>query len=188
MKSEIFNILTCKDGRKIFVRKIQNTDTENIKQFFNSLSEKSKELFHPHITNDEEINKHIHRSVSGSDLSYLAFYNDSCIGYFFLWFLNESMPMLGIGIADEWQNTGLGQMFIDILIHDGSRLGKDGILLTTMSDNDRAFHVYQKKGFIYIGDKKCLYDGIELTERCMCLPLKDGVSLPDVVRFEFYTD
>jgi ribosomal protein S18 acetylase RimI-like enzyme len=86
------------------------------------------------------------------------------------------VPVLGIGIADAWQDCGLGQKLMSILIDDARQLDRNGISLTTMLDNDRGYHIYLKMGFI---DRGLVTHGNGLTERSLFLPLKPGATPPD---------
>lgn len=171
--------LTLKDGRTVTVRKIGAADGPGLKAFFEALSPESWGFFPAHPYTEEVIARRIERALNGEDWVYLALAADTVIGYFFLWNIGEPVPLLGIGIADAWQNGGLGQRFMAILIDDARALGKDGIELTTMRHNDRAFHVYQKMGFQYYGDvENIIADGTVIYERGLFLPLKAGAKLP----------
>jgi len=105
---------------------------------------------------------------------------DEVVGYFFLWEFQESIPLLGIGIADAFQGAGLGRQMMARLVQDAREAGKDGIELTTMQHNDRAFALYNKMGFEHIGDVENMTgDGRLVIERRMFLALKDGAKPAD---------
>jgi Acetyltransferases len=162
--------LELSGNRKVYIRKVNETDGNNIKVFFNSLSENSRRLFRPHLCTDEVIKQHINKVVNGEDWSYLAFDGEKAIAYFFLWGVKKTVPLLGIGIMDEWQGFKLGGKLMDILIEDARMLGREGIELTTMLDNDKAFNVYLKKGFKFIDIVDNISDNGEvIKERRMIL-------------------
>lgn len=168
------------DNRTVYVRKIESTDGPKLKVFFEFLGPESSRLFSPHLYTDNVIERRIERALLGDDWVYIALSGDRVAGYFFLWSIKERVPILGIGIADNWQNCRLGQKFMAILIEDAKQLGKVGIELTTMLDNDRAFHIYKKMGFQHYGDvKNQIGDGQIIVERGMFLPLKEGIDRPD---------
>lgn len=169
--------LTLRGGRKVFVRKATPADAEGLRAFLMGLSERSWHCFHPHGYEPEVITERLARGECGEDWLYLGFDGETVVGYFFLWNIGAPVPVLGIGVADDWQNEGLGHLFMNQLIEDGRRLGKRGIELTCMPDNDRAFHLYQKLGFEYFG--KVEYQtasGETEWERGMFLPLVEGAT------------
>lgn len=174
-----FNVmLRTADGRSVLVRKVAQGDEPGLKAFSESLGPVSRELFRPHPYTDEVLAFRVKRAIDGDDRVYIALAEGAVVGYFFLWDIGQPVPLLGIGIADDWQNCKLGQRFMDILIADARDLGRDGVKLTTMQYNDRAFHVYQKMGFEYYGDVESVDgSGAPVFERAMFLPLKeDGVN------------
>jgi GNAT superfamily N-acetyltransferase len=169
--------LTLRDGRKVFVRHVRPGDRTKIQDFLNSLGPVSAELF-PKITTDEVIDRRIERAMNGDDWVYLAFDGETAVAYFFLWCVREANPLLGICVADAWQDAGLGQQLMAILIDDGRRLDRDGIELTTGLTNDRAFHIYLKMGFQHYGFiENAMADGSFRVERGLYLPFREGAKL-----------
>ncbi len=165
------------DGREIVIRKPDSKDAAGLKAFFENLGPASIRCFLPHLYTDAVLQRRIERSLAGDDLVYLALLADRVVGYFFLWNFRDPTPLLGIGIADDCQNLKLGQQFMAILIEDAKISGRDGIELTTMLDNDRAFHVYQKIGFKYLGNVENIQgDGQTVIERAMFYPLKPNAQ------------
>lgn len=162
------------DGREVIVRSPAANDVAGLKAFFENLGPVSIKHFLPHLYTDEVLRRRIERSVNGDDLVYLGILDGRVVGYFFLWNFKDPVSLLGIGIADDCQNLGLGRQFMTILLEDAKTAGQDGVELTTMLDNDRAFHVYQKVGFQYIGNvQNVVGDGSIVTERAMFYPLKE---------------
>jgi ribosomal protein S18 acetylase RimI-like enzyme len=165
------------DGRGIIVRQPDMKDVAGLKVFFENLSPTSIKLFLPHPYTEAVLRRRIERSVNGDDRVYLAMLAERVVGYFFLWNFREPVSLLGIGIADDFQNLGLGRQFMALLIEDARDAGRDGIELTTMLDNDRAFHVYQKMGFQYLGNVENIQgDGLTVVERAMFYPLKENAQ------------
>lgn len=168
------------DGRKVYIERARQAHGPAIKRFFESLGPVSAYRFQAHPYTDDVIQRRMERSESFDDLVYVAMSGDTAAAYFFMWNIDKSVPLLGIGIADEWQDCKLGQKLMAILIQDARNLDKDGIELTTRLDNDRAFHVYQKLGFQYYGNvENRTADGEIVIERGMFLPLKEGVVRPE---------
>jgi ribosomal protein S18 acetylase RimI-like enzyme len=172
--------LELSDGRKVFVKRATQEHGPGIKRFFETLSPESWECFQAHPFTDEVIARRMERSENFDDLVYVALAGETVAAYFFLWSINNPVPLLGIGIADAWQNCKMGQKLMTILIDDAKKLDKVGIELTTRLDNERAFHVYQKLGFQYYGDvRNEVASGEIVIERGMFLPLKEGIVRPD---------
>lgn len=167
--------LSLSDGRRVDVRRIRAGDGVALKRFFEQLSDPSRDLFYPHPVSDEAIDGRIARSESGEDWIGVVLCGPVIIAYFFLWDIRRPVPVLGMGIADEWQGGGLGQQLMKILIEMARRLDRDGIELTTGLENERAFHVYRKLGFQYLGDVPT-HDrhGAAIRERRLFLPLRPG--------------
>lgn len=69
------------------------------------------------------------------------------IAYFFLWYYTDPLPLLGIGILDEYQGKGFGKKLIQFLIDAARRSSRDGIDLTMLPDNHRAYALYESLGF-----------------------------------------
>lgn len=165
------------DGQQVVIRGPAFSDVAALKAFFEALGPTSIRFFLPHPYTEPVLHRRIERAANGDDLVYLAWYAQRVVGYFFLWNFRDPVPLLGIGLADDFQNLRLGQKFMAILIEDARKAGRDGIELTTMLDNDRAFHVYQKMGFQFIGNvENIVGDGRIVIERAMFLPLKPGAK------------
>jgi len=60
---------------------------------------------------------------------------------------NDPIPMLGIGIIDEYHEVGLGRSLLRLMIDQARTLDLDRIQLGVWADNPRAIHVYQSVGF-----------------------------------------
>ena len=175
--SELRQSIPLPDGRQVYIRTIAAVDIPAVKAFFESLSPASIRYFLPHPYTEPVLRRRIERAQNGDDLVYVATCADRIVGYFFLWNFRWPVPLLGIGLADDFQNLHLGQKFMAILIDDARAAGRDGVELTTMLDNDRAFHVYEKTGFKYIGNVENVQgDGKVVTERAMFFPIKPNAQ------------
>ena len=99
------------------------------------------------------------------------------IAYFFLWYYTDPLPLLGIGILDEYQGKGFGKKLIQFLIDAARRSSRDGIDLTTLPDNHRAYALYESLGFRHYADVNNLAgDGRVVTERAMFLQFNPAAS------------
>jgi len=169
--------LTTKDGRAVAVRRLVQADRGKLQQFDRDLSDETRFLFPPHSYDDETVDEYIRRNERGDDIIYVAEHEDKIVAYFFLWYASRPTCLLGIGIADEFQGVGLGRQLMEILIESGREAGCEAIELTTAPENERAFVLYQKCGFQYLGDvENQMGEGKVRVERCMFLPLKPGAK------------
>ena len=172
--------LISRSGSKLTARPLVSGDVEKLQAFHRSLSEETKSRFTPHAYDAETISTYIARSASGEDLI-LVLQSDTgeIVGYFFLWEFQEPVPLLGIGLADEWQGEGLGPQLMQLLIDHARAADREGIELTTVPDNERAYRLYESCGFDYLGDvENVAGDGRVVVERRMFLPLTPGATPP----------
>ena len=147
------------------------------------MSHETRQIFTPHPYDDGTLQKLIEQTVAGEDIRWLALVGNTVVGYFFLQNSGDTVPSLGIGIAEDYQGKKLGKHFMTILIDDATAAGRDGIRLMTVVTNSRAFALYQEMGFVYIKDVEYdSSDGRHIREHGMFLPLKQGAVPPE----EFY--
>ena len=145
------NELNLKNGQSIVFRRLQVGDRELLQGFDRSLSNDTRSLFSPHSYDDQTVEKIIARSESNEDRVYIAIDGGKIAAYCFLWWFNTKYPVLGIGVADKNQGLGLGKQLMSILIEDARNAGCDGVELTTVMSNERAFALYEKVGFKCLG-------------------------------------
>ncbi len=169
------------DGESLRYRRLAPGDEAALRQFHDKLSPSSKSLFTPHGYDTVLLRNYVERNQLGIDRSYVLIAAASTIvGYFFLWDFSLPAPSLGIGIADDWQDKKLGPKMLRILIDDARAAGKQGIELTTVIDNHRAFALYRKMGFEHHGEVENIAgDGRIVVEKRMFLALKEGARPTD---------
>jgi len=169
--------ITTRDGIDLLVRRLVATDATSLQTFNSALSPDSRQMFLPHAYDDATVAKAMTRSQNGDDYVLGAFYGERLMGYFFLWCVRERVPLLGIGMLDEFQHRGLGRQMMQLLIDNAVAEGRDGIELTTMPDNHKAFALYQKCGFKYHADVDNRQgDGKIVVERAMFYTIKPGAK------------
>ncbi len=165
------------DGRVVHVRPLRPGDREKLQAFDRGLSERTRALFPPHSYDDETVDEYIRRNERGDDIIYVGEYEGEIVAYFFLWYAKRPTCLLGIGLADAFQGVGLGKQLMDILIQSARDAGCDAIELTTAPENARAFALYRRCGFQYLGDvENQMGEGKVRIERCMFLPLREGAK------------
>ncbi|MCP4403161.1 MAG: GNAT family N-acetyltransferase [bacterium] len=144
--------ITTRDGIDLLVRRLVVTDAVSLQAFNSALSPDSRRKFLPHAYDDATVARALTRSQNGDDYVLGAFDGNRLAVYFFLWRVRKRVPLLGIGMLDEFQHRGLGRQMMQLLIDHAVAEGRDGIELTTMPDNHNAFALYQKCGFKYYAD------------------------------------
>jgi ribosomal protein S18 acetylase RimI-like enzyme len=143
--------LTLKSGLIIDYHRLRKGDETALKDFHKALCEDSKDLFTPHAYDDDTIAKVITRSEADDDRAYVVTDGARIVAYFFLWWFQTEFPVLGIGIADDFQGQGLGRQLMAVLIADAKAKGCQGVELTTIIRNEKAFSLYEKMGFKNLG-------------------------------------
>ncbi|MGI6573976.1 MAG: GNAT family N-acetyltransferase [Fermentimonas sp.] len=170
-------LINSKDGNELIIRRLLKSDRRSLQEFGNSLSKKSTSTFLPHSYDDDTVSAILERSEAGEDLTLGLFNNDKMVAYFFLWYYTNPIPLLGIGILDEYQGKGFGKKLTQFLIDAARRSSRDGIELTTLPDNHRAYALYESLGFRHYADVNNLAgDGRIVTERAMFLQFNPAAS------------
>jgi ribosomal protein S18 acetylase RimI-like enzyme len=172
--------VTTKDGETLTVRRLQSGDAAGLRAFADGLSERTRSLFLPHTYDGDRLAKVMERAEADMDRVYVALSGERVAAYFFLWNFGDPVPVLGIGLADDYQARGLGEQLVQILIDDARAGDRDGIDLTTLVTNRIAFAFYRNMGFQYLGDvNNVAGDGRIVKERRMFLVLKPDAQPPE---------
>ena len=172
--------LVGRNGRELEVRRLTEALIPALQRFNAALSESTRSFFLPHAYDEETLTRYCARNGDGRDLAYVLCAHSEVVGYFFLWEFDRPVPLLGIGLADAWQGQGLGEAMMRLLIEEARAAKRDGVELTTVLTNERAFHVYRRMGFEEVGEvDNVAGDGRIVRERRMFLALKPGVRPGD---------
>jgi GNAT superfamily N-acetyltransferase len=158
--------ITLKDGRRCILRRVRAGDTAKIFDYFLRLSATSRALFHPHpfTTTDAERIARDHNSQRNVRLLAVDAECDLVAGYVFYESALETggIPVLGIGVADEYQGVGLGRAMMVAIIEKAISDGRLGLDLTVYKTNQRAIDLYASVGFVINGQTS---DGKQHTMR-----------------------
>src|SRR5271165_6359083 len=65
--------------------------------------------------------------------------------------VNKYHGELGISVAREFRNMGIGRELIKIALDESRRIGVKTLTLRVFANNSRAIHVYEKIGFRQVG-------------------------------------
>lgn len=169
--------LTTSDGVTLSARRLKQHDRKALQDFNRSLKPETERWFRAHKYDDQTVARILARSEAGDDLTLGLFDGNRIAGYFFLWYFKQPVPLLGIGLQDDYQGRGLGVQMMELLIREARKAHKTGIELTTCPDNERAFALYRKVGFEYYKDVPNVQgDGRTVIERAMFYAIRPGAT------------
>lgn len=161
--------ITTKKGRKVLLRVPREKDVDQLMDYINALVEEDTFISNnKKVTRDEEekyVKKRIRAIEKRKGFNILAEYEEEIIangGVERLGMRREHVGELGITVAKEFRNEGLGTILIEELL----RLSKEFlklklVYLYVFANNKRARNFYQKMGFKETGriPKVILYKG-----------------------------
>lgn len=131
---------------------LRATDADLLYTFFQMIGPQTRAWFRPHTPWTRAVAQDL--AAKAEDPDYIRFLvlakkdgKEEPAGYGFLENLQSPRPVLGIAVADAYQDCGLGQVIMQHLKVVARQLGKRRIILTVDGDNLRAQHVYEKMGF-----------------------------------------
>ncbi|MDX9972059.1 MAG: GNAT family N-acetyltransferase [FCB group bacterium] len=137
------------------VRQVRRDDAPRLSEFYRSLSARSSYFFEPYTdTSVEAMRTVVDRAMDGYDLSLVANeHGGRVFAHFFYMNVSADVPHLGIGLRDEYQELGLGSMFMAYLLALGRNvLQKRSVGLTVLKENERALKLYTRLGFEIVRD------------------------------------
>ena len=131
---------------------LRAADADLLYTFFRMLGPQTRAWFRPHTPWTYDVAQDL--AAQAEDPDFIRFLvlvaedgKEIPAGYGFFENLQSTRPVLGIAVADAYQERGLGQAIMRHLSAVARQLGKKRIILTVDGDNRRARHVYAKLGF-----------------------------------------
>ncbi len=145
-------------------RRFEETDTLCFFEYLQSLSKETLVFFTPNDLSMEAAKQLTSKEAvqNSAMINYGAFDGEIMAGYCFYKFFDKDIPIVAIGITDEYQNMGIGRRLLSYALEEAKKANKKGVRLTTFKDNFRAQHLYRSMGFIDTGDKNAPEGEIEL--------------------------
>jgi RimJ/RimL family protein N-acetyltransferase len=138
------------EANSFIIRPFEKGDREKVESFFKQMGGETRAMFDRNDGNRDNAL----RFFEGKDvntLRWLMLDGERMIGYVFLWDLDTGVPMLGIGIADDYQGKHLGRTLMKTASDYALSLNKGGIMLTTHLANVRGQGLYERCGYERIG-------------------------------------
>jgi ribosomal protein S18 acetylase RimI-like enzyme len=140
----------------MLIRRLCRGDGAALACFYNALSDRSRRTFRPlGLSTTEQVCEEIVRdNLPEFERRYdLVVVDDGAIvGWSFLWGLDSEQPMFGLGIADRFQGQGLGSEMMDRVMAAARERGLGLVRLTVVQDNDVAWEMYERRGFVRCGE------------------------------------
>ena len=145
------------DGRTTRARLVRNSDADLFLTFFAGLSTKSRDFMHGWNTATSCTPEHAARIAASADSpDYRGLVildgeppNERVIGHSGIQGIGATgtIPMLGIGVIDEYHGAGLGTALMQLMTDQARSLGVDQVQLGVFTENERAIHVYESVGY-----------------------------------------
>lgn len=145
---------TDKRGREVILRTPRWSDLDDMLEFINSLvEEEAMIVVDVKKTRDEEIDwltDNLRRLEKDRHMAVVAEIDGRMVGSCEIrnrYGRMKHYATLGISLKDGYRDAGIGQEMMAEIEKHGSRLGIEWLALEVFGINDRAIHVYEKRGF-----------------------------------------
>ena len=174
---------TLKNGLKVIIKSPEVSDALNLLTSVTKVSASTPFLlgapedYDKYYQNMKLEEDFINSSNNGKDYLLCVYLNGEIIGNSKLMFNDHVKDVhrakIGIAIQKEYQDMGIGSLLFDIMIDLAKNTrGIEQLELGVIATNERAKHLYMKKGFVKTGDiphELKLQDGTYLDGETMVL-------------------
>lgn len=167
--------VTTKSGKQILLRYPQFSDAPALTEYINTLIAEDEFLLINQIQSLEEEGQYLESVLSsmkdGNAIKIFAFADGQLVAGVDLRrkpYKSSHVGTLGISIAKEFRDQGLGGLLIQEILQQAKELLRLQLVdLTCFANNPRALHLYQKHGFQEFGrmPKALLYKGAEFVDQ-----------------------
>lgn len=137
---------------EVTIREVRPQDAQLLVEAFARLSERSVAFFHPHPF-DRANAERIAETAGAPNLRLVGVSGGRVVGYAFFEPSDADVPVVGIGVADEFQGRKLGGALMDALAAGAKARGWPGLRLTVFKTNERALRLYISRGYRIIGER-----------------------------------
>lgn len=151
---KLYREFRLKDGRRVILRTPMWEDLDDLMELINSLvEEEALIVINRKVTREEEaewLSEHLVNIEKGRAIVVTAEIGGKVIGNSEVTKLggNQShVGILGIIVAKEYRDLGIGMRMLETLIEESRKTGLKLLVLDMLSTNARARHVYEKVGF-----------------------------------------
>jgi len=125
--------------------------------FYLSLPKAVVRLFEPFQQVDEAtIGARLAEVSEGKHVSLGLFDREGVVlGHGFVFNVHGEAPGFGIGLRPCVHGRGWGRKLMRAVLDEADRLGAPRLTLTVIKENERARSLYEKMGFVMMGEAKC---------------------------------
>jgi len=182
MKSgTVIKSFATRNGRSAVLRTPRWEDLNDFLELINSLVEEKAEILRTEkVSREEEIDwlSRVLSRLEKGEMFYLVAEVDGKVvavsevskrtGY------ESHVGVIGIAIQNGFRDLGLGTAMMETLVEKAREMGLKVLTLTAFGTNKRAFHVYEKVGFVQTGTipKKHFKEGKYIDEIIMTMLLE----------------
>jgi GNAT superfamily N-acetyltransferase len=149
--------ITTRDGQRVFLRPVLLADVDMVRDFYNSLSERTKYLrfFVPKKeARADRVQKFTTVDYEKS-IVIIALFEDRIVGAArFDWDDDEKCLELAETVRDDWQQKGLGTVLFNYIIKIAKDKGHTEMTALILDENKAAFNILKT-----VGDLKIQYEG-----------------------------
>ena len=175
--------VNLKNGEKITVRRLENTDTQNLFDYLSSLSLATRSRFGPHpfdcqtveqvFTQPDDVMRYVAVDMNGVIIAYMLFkqgmiqWDEKRYAERKQHFDYHSSVTYAPSVADAWQSSGLGSLMYALIEKELKQRGIQQIVLWggVQATNERAVNFYKKFGYQLMGsfwhDEKDNFDMVK---------------------------
>ena len=133
------------------LRRLTSGDAPALCDYYERLSLASKRTFapfgqYPRLEQYEDVVRG-NDPQNGDKFDLVTVAGAEIVGWSFVWGLNAAEPVFGIGVADAYHGRGVGTALMDGVLAAMRERGIPMLYLTVVTDNERAWAMYSRRGF-----------------------------------------
>lgn len=136
----------------VTIRPFRQDDRERVQAFFDQMGPESRGFFNRDRGNERGAMAFFTDGPTAEVERFLAERNGRMIGYVFLFGNDRKVPWLGIAVSEDAKGCHLGTRLMEFAKNYALSRGKGGILLTTHQANLRGQALYEKSGYVRLGN------------------------------------
>jgi RimJ/RimL family protein N-acetyltransferase len=172
----VIRSFSAKDGRKVVLRTPKWEDLDDLLELINSLVEEGAEIIRDRKVSREEEIDWLSKTLASLEKNEIFFVVAEVDGKVIassdihpLKGFESHVGILGIIVKNGFRDVGIGTEMMRTLIEQACKMGLKVLTLSVFATNKRAFHVYEKVGFMQTGviPRKHFKDGRYIDEIIM---------------------
>lgn len=178
---QIIKTFNSKKGNKVIIRYPKWENLDDLHRFINTLSKEDTFIMFSgeEISREEEtkwLGETLIKMETGEKIHLIVTINGSFAGNCEIRRHKRRethVGSIGISVASQYRNEGVGSELLKTLIEEGKRMGLKLLILHCFENNDHALHLYEKLGFKRSGTVPGVYayKGSYIGEVTLYLPL-----------------